>query len=131
MSAWTTHPSARIRATAKRLQSRELLPEAMAIARRHSVTFDDIAGRSRAKRTVKARHEVWAWLYGLGFSYPECGYLWGVDASTVLAALRKVPRRCTQARPGRCYAAAAINNRGRGFDVCLRPADREAIRHGW
>jgi len=130
VSNWTTHKDARVRWTAKKLETRELLGEAIAIALRHHCTFHDVAGRGRGKLVVRARHAIWAWLRGLGFSYTEVGFLWGVEHSTVMAAIRAIPRGCTERNPGACVSVAEWST-GRGHDVCLRRSDERATNAGW
>lgn len=71
------------------LEARDLLAPVADIVRSHHVTVFEVCGRGRTAKVVEARHDAWAYLRRLGFSYPEIGRLWGVDHSSVLTALRK------------------------------------------
>lgn len=55
----------------------------------HGVRIADIRGRSRLAHIVRARHECWWRLRRQGWSLPAIGREFGVDHTTVLAALRK------------------------------------------
>ena len=67
------------------------------IAAEHGLTFARMASRSRLATTVRARHRWWAATkWSLGLSYPETGALFGVDHTTVMAAVRKVETQLEQ-----------------------------------
>ncbi len=65
------------------------------------VTGREILGRALFQPVVKARHEVWRRVrLELGWSYPEIGKRFGVDASSVTTALngrRKAKREAERA----------------------------------
>ncbi len=72
-----------------RLEGRGLLVEALDIAKQHGATFNDVAGKRRTARVVKARHAIWMQLKSYGYSYPEVGWPGGgVHHTTVMAAHR-------------------------------------------
>ncbi|UOF77288.1 dnaa protein helix-turn-helix [Caudoviricetes sp.] len=59
------------------------------VAAETCITPDEIMGRSHLRDIVRARHEVWRRVRAeLGWSYPMLGKRFGVDDSTVQAALK-------------------------------------------
>jgi len=73
----------------KRLVARHLLEAVYAVAVEHGVTLADILGRGRTKAVARARHVTWWTFRERGFSYPEIGWFFDVDHSTVMSACRK------------------------------------------
>jgi chromosomal replication initiation ATPase DnaA len=75
----------------KYLDQRDLREMAERIAKRHQVTLDEMFGRGRMYAFVAARHEMMAELYSTGnWSTPRIGLVFGVDHTTVLAAIQKI-----------------------------------------
>lgn len=68
------------------LAERELLEPLLTIAREHHVLFDEVLSGVRTKMVIRARHAMFAYLRGLGFSASEVGALLMSDHTTVLAA---------------------------------------------
>lgn len=72
------------------LDKRDLLGPVLKLARVHHVTLEELLGRSRAAHIVRARHSAWKWLKEAeGWSYVSIAEAWGVDHTTVMAALTK------------------------------------------
>lgn len=67
------------------------------IADDHGLTRNDILGRSRSPRVVRARHEAMARVRALGFSYPELGRIFNRDHTTIMQACRKLATRAEAA----------------------------------
>lgn len=65
------------------------------VAEKHGVTLEDIAGKSRIRHIVAARHEAWALVrWTLGWSYPAVAIMFGgVDHTTVIIAVRGYARK--------------------------------------
>lgn len=59
------------------------------IARRWRVTFDEVLGGARDKRASAARHELFASLWGSGWTYSEIGRVLRRDHTTIMAGVRK------------------------------------------
>ena len=55
------------------------------------VRVEDVAGKSRTKAVVRARHAIWLWMHDeLGFSWPEVAHLFGRrDHSSIIQARGK------------------------------------------
>lgn len=72
------------------LEVRDVRRAAEKVCRDHHVTLRDILGKSRASHVVRARHAVWALCRGdgYGWSYPSIAEAFGVDHTTVMAALK-------------------------------------------
>lgn len=67
------------------------------IAARFDVTPAQIAGRSKKKTIVAARHEMWLCLHRTrGKSTTEIGDLWGMDHTTVCSGIKSAERRRAQ-----------------------------------
>lgn len=50
-------------------------------------TIGEIAGKSRSKTIVRARHAVWCWMHDdCGFSWPEIGALFGRSHDSIVHA---------------------------------------------
>lgn len=88
-------PSTPIEASAKRaldaLHERGLFDELHAVCKVYAVTPAEVCSRQRTKNIVRARHDFWCRLRnreGSCFSYPEIARLFGMDHTTVLAAVR-------------------------------------------
>lgn len=61
------------------------------IAAEHGITFAAMAGRSRYRTRVRARHRWWAVVkWTLALSYPETGAIFGVDHSSIINAVDHV-----------------------------------------
>lgn len=69
------------------LHKHGVLGGAQEICDRHQVTLAEVFGRDRHRRIVDARHAIWTWLRGLGWSYPEIARPWGVHHTAVLRAV--------------------------------------------
>lgn len=77
---------------------------------KHGLEEAEIYIRDQSKFAVAARHEAWADLRQMGFSFPEIAALGGWDHTTVMSGVRRhiatiehgglVPQRLT-AEPGR------------------------------
>lgn len=74
------------------LRERDLFEPMQVIARKHHATVREMLGRSHAGHAVRARHEAWMHLTGLGWTQAAIGRVWGVDHSTVMAATKKLGR---------------------------------------
>lgn len=81
-----------------RLRERGLSAIVESIAKDNFVTLVDACARSRLKPMVKARHEAWRHLRGLGMSYPFIAQLWDVDHTTVFHAIHKLDAAATSER---------------------------------
>lgn len=80
----------RIRALVASLQNRGLLELATETAREHFATIDEVCGRCREARIVRARHAVWARLQAdCGFSGAGIARFWGCDHTSVRTARLK------------------------------------------
>lgn len=74
------------------LRMRGLLPVAREVAFEYGVTLAELVSRDRHKGPAGARHALWARMYGTGtWSYPRIAALFGVDHTTVHAAVAKCP----------------------------------------
>jgi chromosomal replication initiation ATPase DnaA len=75
--------------TISRLTTLGLIGEARTIAENCGVTLDEMLGRGRYKSMCEARHELWRLTRErFGYSYPQVAKLYGVDHTTVMAALK-------------------------------------------
>lgn len=72
---------------------RSWLDLACEAAKDGGVTADDVLGDDRRASKVRARHDFWARLRALRYSYPEIAEAIGVDHSTVQQALKKLRAR--------------------------------------
>ncbi len=75
------------------LEVRDLAEQGERTARAAHVTLGELLGRSRAPEVVRARHAFLGHLVNAcGFSAASAGRLLGLDHSTVLSALKRLPR---------------------------------------
>jgi len=64
--------------------------EVNAICARYGVTFEEARSRTRTPHVAAARHHVWLFLSGKGFSNSSIAAEWGVHHTTVGEAVRKL-----------------------------------------
>ena len=70
------------------------------LAAEYHVPMAKVIGRDRHKTAAAARHHLWALIHGtLVMSYPEVAEIFGVDHTTVMAAIRKRERSHMQQGP--------------------------------
>ncbi len=77
------------------------------LAKEHHVSLDDILSDSRSKSVMQARLACYAYLRGLGMSYPEIGKLMLRDHTTVLYALQSQAKKDKRRRDRQAAADAA------------------------
>jgi len=78
---------------AQRIAARGLTGVLDAMSAAHCVTADEILGGSRLARVVLVRHALMRDLRARGYSYPEIGWLFGRNHTTVMYACRSVEER--------------------------------------
>lgn len=77
------------------LDKRDMLGTLLKLAKLHKVTLGELLGTDRSKHIVRARHAAWKWLRECdeGWSYPSIADAFGVDHTTVMAAVKKGTER--------------------------------------
>ena len=73
----------------ERLMARGVLADVAQVCTDTGVSLSAILGRGRTKSVAAARHEAMRAMRRRGLSYPEIGWLFGRDHTTVLMACRK------------------------------------------
>jgi chromosomal replication initiation ATPase DnaA len=71
---------------------------AVKIARKYSVKLDDLlrvySNGARRRNLMHARHELWVvTMDTLGLSYPDTGYMFGVDHTSIISARKEYEGR--------------------------------------
>ena len=75
------------------LDQRDLLELARRVARKHSLSVEEMLGPWRGPAESHARHLLWAVLYARGhWSTTRIGALFGKDHTTVLLGMRRVTK---------------------------------------
>jgi hypothetical protein len=76
----------------ERLKERGLLDDVVGMCLAQHATFVEIAGRSRTKAVVRARHDVWRFLHDeRGLSWPEVARLFGRSHDSIIHAKKTSP----------------------------------------
>lgn len=77
----------------ERLGQRSFLADARAVAKEHHLSLDELLA-PRFLRAKRARHQLWKRIReAYGCSFPELGWLFEVDHSTVLQAVNGKGKR--------------------------------------
>lgn len=99
--------SERVRWILVRLERLELTARASKVCAVHDVPLDLAVSRNRHKSIAAARKALYAWLQGLGYSFPEIAGILDVDHTTVMGGVGAL-RRKPKAPPKRITAIASI-----------------------